>query len=428
MAYAKMDYNSGSDGYAGGGDGGRPVHAVRLYAARAFIDTVAAQSEVDVALRVFGHLNKNAFGTRLEVPFGEDNTYRLQSKIKTLVPNGGCTVATALTDALTDFPATGASRNIILIITDGMDDRDAGICDVARQVELSGVVAQTFVLGIGGGDFSSNDCAGSFIEVAREEDYAKAVYDLFHFSGSKAHVVVQLTDAEGRLYPTEVPLVLGDHRTGVALQTTLYSIDHTLRPDTLLLDPLMTYDLTLLTHPPIHAVHAADQADGVSVWKHVAEQGTLRLGWRGARGQWTEGDCAATVREAQTGKVAGRLAIGTDDLYLTGRYDVEVATLPPTLLRGVEVRSGSRTELQVQRPGQLLLTKPRGITTGLIIKLTDGDAEQVVNLNPARAGERLNLQPGIYEVVLRPSATTAYDQVRSARFVIESGKQTKVEF
>ena len=85
-----------------------------------FLDSISRQHDVDVALRVFGHLNKDQFGTRLEVPFGSDNIYQLQSKIKTLVPQGGCTAAAALTDALSDFPATGSSRNLILIITDGM--------------------------------------------------------------------------------------------------------------------------------------------------------------------------------------------------------------------------------------------------------------------------------------------------------------------
>ena len=112
-----------------------------------FMDSVANQQNIEVALRVFGHLNKNSYGTRLEVPFGKGNNYKIQSKIKTLVPNGACTAATALSSSLNDFPPlTGDSkedvqpRNIILIITDGLDDCDGNICDVARQVQMSGVI------------------------------------------------------------------------------------------------------------------------------------------------------------------------------------------------------------------------------------------------------------------------------------------------
>ncbi len=155
-----------------------------------FLDSVSRQHDVDVALRVFGHLNKEQFGTRLEVPFGDGNIYRLQSKIKTLVPQGGCTAAAALTDALSDFPATGSSRNLILIITDGMDDCEAEICDVARQVQLSGVVVQTFVLCIGGNISAHASCAGSVFPVAHEEEFAKTLYDIFRLSGHKAKVVL----------------------------------------------------------------------------------------------------------------------------------------------------------------------------------------------------------------------------------------------
>ena len=43
-----------------------------------FLDSISRQHDVDVALRVFGHLNKDQFGTRLEVPFGKAAARLLQ--------------------------------------------------------------------------------------------------------------------------------------------------------------------------------------------------------------------------------------------------------------------------------------------------------------------------------------------------------------
>lgn len=392
-----------------------------------FLENVGNNNNVDVALRVFGHMNKDAFGTRLEVPFGENNGYQLQSKIKTLVPNGGCTVATALTDALTDFPASDASRNIILIITDGMDDRDAEICNVARQVELSGVVVQTFVIGIGGGEFGGRECAGSFFEVPNEEGYAKMLHDIFYLSDHKTPVVVHIEDSDGNTYPTEVPLVVSDHRTGVCLQTTLYSIDQRLKPDTLWLDPLMVYDFTLLTHPPLRIENRRPASDQIDHLVFRANQGDLQLQWSGPSGQWTEAECDALVRRTDTPNHTKRQSIGSTANYLAGEYDIEVQTTPITTLRHVQVANGVRTDIRIPRPGQLILSKPKGITTGCIIMLRDGEAIPVADLTPSRAAERLMLQPGQYEVVLRPSRTTDYASVRSVRFIIESGKTTKIE-
>ena len=395
-----------------------------------FLDSVSRQHDVDVALRVFGHLNKDQFGTRLEVPFGNDNIYRLQSKIKTLVPNGGCTAAAALTDALSDFPATGSSRNLILIISDGMDDCDAEICDVARQVQLSGVVVQTFVLGIGNGAFNHADCAGSVFPVVNEEEFSKTLYDIFRLSGHKAKVVLNMVDATGELYETEHPVAFYDHRTGVIRHSTIYSVDSKLKPDTLLMDPLVTYDMAVFTHPPLcrEAMQfSIDRPNNVDI---TVSEGTLKVMYSGQRsvfsGQMSKVD--VIVRRAGSGERVAAQEVGETGQYLAGRYDVEVQTLPVTTLRGVEVRGNAATELSVPMPGMLVLSKPKGITTGAIFRLRDGQVEFATDLNPSTAGERLLLQPGQYELVLHPQNTTKYDKVQTRRFVIESSQTTKIQF
>lgn len=393
-----------------------------------FLDSISRQHDVDVALRVFGHLNKDQFGTRLEVPFGSDNTYQLQSKIKTLVPQGGCTAAAALTDALSDFPATGSSRNLILIITDSMDDCDAEICDVARQVQLSGVVVQTFVLCIGGKMSAHASCAGSVFPVAHEEEFAKTLYDIFRLSGHKAKVVLNMVDGGGELYETEHPVAFYDHRTGVIRQSTIYSVDGKLKPDTLLLDPLVTYDMSVFTHPPLRREAMQFSIDRVNTVDITVSEGTLKVAYSGQRPQWQQPKVDVIVRRAGSGDRVAAQEVGETGQYLAGRYDVEVQTLPVTTLRGVEVRGNAATELSVPMPGMLILSKPKGITTGAIFRLRDGQVEFATDLNPSTAGERLLLQPGQYEVVLHPQNATKYDKVQTKRFVIESSQTTKIQF
>ena len=393
-----------------------------------FLDSISRQHDVDVALRVFGHLNKEQFGTRLEVPFGSDNIYQLQSKIKTLVPQGGCTAAAALTDALSDFPATGSSRNLILIITDGMDDCDAEICDVARQVQLSGVVVQTFVLCIGGQLSAHASCAGSVFPVVNEEEYSKTLYDIFRLSGHKAKVVLNMVDASGDLYETEHPVAFYDHRTGVIRHSTIYSVDSKLKPDTLLMDPLVTYDMAVFTHPPLRREAMQFSIDRPNNIDITVSEGTLKVQYVGQRPQWQQTAVDVVVRRAGSGERVAAQEVGETGQYLAGRYDVEVQTLPVTTLRGVEVRGNAATELSVPMPGMLVLSKPKGITTGAIFRLRDGQVEFASDLNPRTAGERLLLQPGQYEVVLHPQNATNYDKVQTKRFVIESSQTTKIQF
>lgn len=404
-----------------------------------FLDSISKQHDVDVALRVFGHLNKDQFGTRLEVPFGSDNIYQLQSKIKTLVPQGGCTAAAALTDALSDFPATGSSRNLILIITDGMNgleaDGDEGanglsdeICDVARQVQLSGVVVQTFVLCIGGNISAHASCAGSVFPVVNEEEFSKTLYDIFRLSGHKAKVVLNMVDATGELYETEHPVAFYDHRTGVIRHSTIYSVDSKLKPDTLLMDPLVTYDMAVFTHPPLRREAMQFSIDRPNNIDITVSEGTLKVQYSGQRPQWQQTAVDVVVRRAGSGERVAAQEVGEVGQYLAGRYDVEVQTLPVTTLRGVEVRGNAATELSVPMPGMLILSKPKGITTGAIFRLRDGQVEFATDLNPSTAGERLLLQPGQYELVLHPQNATKYDKVQTKRFVIESSQTTKIQF
>ncbi len=358
-----------------------------------FLDSISRQHDVDVALRVFGHLNKEQFGTRLEVPFGSDNIYQLQSKIKTLVPQGGCTAAAALTDALSDF-----------------------------------VVVQTFVLCIGGNLSAHASCAGSVFPVVNEEEYSKTLYDIFRLSGKKAKVVLNMVDATGDLYETEHPVAFYDHRTGVIRQSTIYSVDSKLRPDTLLMDPLVTYDMAVFTHPPLRREAMQFSIDRPNNIDITVSEGTLKVQYSGQRPQWQQTAVDVIVRRAGSGERVAAQEVGENGQYLAGRYDVEVQTLPVTTLRGVEVRGSAATELTVPMPGMLILSKPKGITTGAIFRLRDGQVEFATDLNPSTAGERLLLQPGQYELVLHPQQATAYNKVQTRRFVIESSQTTKIQF
>ncbi len=219
-----------------------------------------------------------------------------------------------------------------------------------------------------------------------------------------------------------------DHRTGVIRQSTIYSVDSKLRPDTLLMDPLVTYDMAVFTHPPLRREAMQFSIDRPNNIDITVSEGTLKVQYSGQRPQWQQTAVDVIVRRAGSGERVAAQEVGENGQYLAGRYDVEVQTLPVTTLRGVEVRGSAATELTVPMPGMLILSKPKGITTGAIFRLRDGQVEFATDLNPSTAGERLLLQPGQYELVLHPQQATAYNKVQTRRFVIESSQTTKIQF
>ena len=405
-----------------------------------FMDSVANQQNIDVALRVFGHLNKNSYGTRLEVPFEPDNNYKIQSKIKTLVPNGDCTAATALNSSLNDFPPIAAQaagrprsndaqpRNIILIITDGMDDCDAGICEVARKVQMSGVIVQTFILGIGNKkDFQhSLDCAGKFTYVPNEEQYAETLYNIFKMSEEEARVVVSVNDETDHLLEAELPLAFYDAQTGVVKYATIYSIDGRYTPDTITIDPLVAYDITLFTAPPTKLKRRQFKAGRVNRLNITVEQGSLRLRTDGKRTNYQVPQYTILVYRHGSNEILRTQLLGEQRDYLAGSYDIEVMSTPTLRLENVAIVPSSATDLSIPTPGLANISKPKVISSGTVFALKDGVLTFVCDLDPNKVNERIILMPGQYMLVVKPQNSIEYKNARSVRFEIGSGQTTNI--
>ena len=392
------------------------------------LDSIHGLPDMEVALRVFGHLNKEAYGTQLEVPFDHDNHYRLQSKIKTLVPNGGCTAVSALTHSLNDFPHDGTSRNIILVITDGMDDCGGNICEVARQVQQSGIVVQTFILGIGNAtDFQHRlDCAGRFSFLPDEELFDNALREVFSLSEQQARVTLSVTDENHTPYETDIPVVFYDRLTHEPRYTTLYhyAVGDTI--DTLTVDPLVSYDITLYTTPPLQLTNQQFSSSRHNHLAIPAPQGSLSLHFENKRTPFQVPSYSLFIRRHGDSHTLSHLPLGATCHLLEGSYDIEVLSTPTQLLSNIAVRGGSNTDLQLPLHGQLALTKPQSATTGSLFVYRDGTLQHVCYLNPESVTERIVLLPGEYQIILQPRNNTHYTAVRTARFTIHSAQQTGV--
>lgn len=393
-----------------------------------FLDSIASHDDIEVALRVFGHLNRGAYTTWLEVPFSPDNNYALQSKIRTLVPNGGNTTATALTSSLNDFPATGASRNIIVIITDGIDDSDGDICKVARQVQLSGIVVQTFILGIGNPDDfrHSLDCAGTFSYLPDEADYTEALYDVFRRSEARAPVVVQLLQ-NGAQYETLTPVVFYNHTTQVAQYTTYYASDGIEPLDTLWVDPLVDYDVVIGVQPELRLSEQHFTASEVNRLAVDVDEGTLRLHHATYRTTWPVPQYEVLVYRQGSSELLTTQRMGDLSRLRAGRYDLDILSMPRMHLDGVVVQAGNATDLELPMPGMVNITKPHVLSDGVLFVDRDGVLEEVCRLNPNLATERIVLLPGNYLLLSKPQEDNKYAASKTVRFQIEPGKIKEID-
>ena len=127
---------------------------------REIVDSLKTAENVEVALRVYGHQNnvtsdgRNCKDTKLEVPFSAKNHDKIIDRLGTIRPKGTTLIAYSLEQAAYDFPADKNSRNVIILITDGIEECDGDPCAVSLALQKRGVVLKPFVIGITGGSAS----------------------------------------------------------------------------------------------------------------------------------------------------------------------------------------------------------------------------------------------------------------------------------
>jgi len=99
------------------------------------VDSLKGTSNLEIALRVYGHQSpitatfQDCNDTKLEIPFGADNFDKVKYRIKSIEAKGTTPIARSLEAAADDFPDQN-SRNIIILITDGLEacDNDPDDC------------------------------------------------------------------------------------------------------------------------------------------------------------------------------------------------------------------------------------------------------------------------------------------------------------
>ena len=110
--------------------------AVRLFSD--MLDSLKNQPNLELALRMYGHQKQfppqDCNDTRLEVPFGKNNITRIKHVLKTTIPKGTTPIAYSLSQATKDFTPCSNCRNIVILITDGLEECWGDPCAVSLEL------------------------------------------------------------------------------------------------------------------------------------------------------------------------------------------------------------------------------------------------------------------------------------------------------
>ncbi|MCK5463650.1 MAG: VWA domain-containing protein, partial [Bacteroidales bacterium] len=234
---------------------------VKINIARNFllhvVDSLETLPNVQMALRVYGHQSpvvlQNCRDTKLEVTFDINNAHKIRQKLRFVKPLGNTPIAYSLEQCAEDFPTCADCRNIVILITDGIEECGGDPCDVSLKLQSKGITLKPFIIGIGiDPDFKKTyDCVGYFFNAAKEENFEDMLRVVITQALNTTSAQVNLLDQDHQPNETDINMTFYDVFSGKVLHNFVHTLNHKGNPDTLYLDPLVTYRLEIHTIPPI---------------------------------------------------------------------------------------------------------------------------------------------------------------------------------
>ena len=103
------------------------------------VDSLKTVPNLQMALRTLGadyplYPHRNCEDTRLVVPFAPFNSSDIIGQIKTIQPKGTTPIAYTLDKCVDDFPACTNCRDVIILITDGIEECGGDPCEQPKTL------------------------------------------------------------------------------------------------------------------------------------------------------------------------------------------------------------------------------------------------------------------------------------------------------
>lgn len=385
---------------------------------------------LELGLRVYGHQTQHIPGqqdcddTELVVPISAGNNLVIKKELSRLTPRGTTPIARSLEKAAEDFTDCDDCRNVIILITDGIEACDEDPCAVSRALQAKNIIVKPFIIGIGIDDKykATFECVGNYFDATNAEVFETVLDIVITQALNNTSVQFNLLDDNSAPKETNVPITLYDERTGEILYNFVHTLNELGNPDTLSLDPLPTYKMVVHTLPSIEKSGLKVTPGEHTTFTIPAAQGEIELNFSGKFGD-RESVKGAVSRDGCS--VINHQVFGTAQRYLVGNYTIEVPTVPPTTLENVEVKANEVARVVLPTPGFLLLNTGTSGFGGIFLE-KDNVLEQVISFSDAEAGGKYALQPGKYRLIFRARSTNQTIYSIEKEFTIKSGSNTSI--
>jgi Ca-activated chloride channel family protein len=386
------------------------------------VDSLKANQNLELALRVYGHrFNRSANNcqdTQLEVPFGVKNHNAIINKLKDITPRGTTPITYSLQQAAKDFPAATGYRNILILITDGIESCGGDPCAASVEFQRRGIFLRPFIIGLGLDGGKALDCAGKYVDAQNTTSFNDVLNNTIETTFSKTTLSIEVLNNDGVPFESNVNISLVNSMAGNPVYEFVHYTDKQGRPDTVQIDPVPGYDMIVHTLPPITQKNITVNSGKHNVVKVKAPQGNLIVKSEGKGVVFN-----AIIREKDKREILNQQQSGESYRYLAGNYTVETITFPRRTF-DVTIDADKTNIVALPTPGVANISTRSSGYGSIFEVMPDGREVWVCKLDERKATHAYNLLPGTYRIAFRARAAAGSKYTGVKTFTIHSGKTT----
>ncbi|MBN2683256.1 MAG: VWA domain-containing protein [Bacteroidales bacterium] len=393
------------------------------------VDSLSKMPDIQMALRVYGHQSpvppQDCNDTRLEVPFKDDNVNQIKLTINYIKPKGTTPIANSLLACAEDFTPCENCNNVVILITDGIEACDGDPCAISLALQKKGIILKPFVIGLElNVDIASHfSCIGNYINASTPEEFSNALSSVIYQTFSKTTMQVNLNDHNGKPLETNVNMTFLNNVSGKAVHNYVHTMNVKGIPDTINLDAIVEYKVKVNTIPPTFSKPFKLEPDKHTTISIDVPQGSLIVRSPETNNYKT---INYIVRKSGEKETIYSPFINTSNRYITGKYDIEVLTLPRLYFNNVEIKPNETNLIRIPQVGIVsFIKKTKGYASIYVITET-GEQEWVTNLNNESLKESLYLLPGNYVAVFRETTSVSTINTFSTNFTCTPGGTSSV--
>lgn len=394
------------------------------------LDSLEKVPNLELALRLFGHQKnyppQDCDDSKLEIPFGPNNAKKIKQKLKATNPRGTTPIAMSLERAANDFPPCERCRNIIILITDGIEECNGDPCAASLALQKKGIVLKPFIIGIGKNFEDAFGCVGTYFDGTTEQGFKSALNVVISQALNSTTLQVNLLDIAGKPTETNVNMTFYDSISNIPIYNFVHTINVEGNPDTLIVDPLPTYYIRVNTIPPVYSDTFKLNPGKHTIIAISSPQGQLELKMQQPFTMSNKYQCI--VRKHKSMETINVQYFDMKERYLVGKYDLEILTLPRLKIDNVSIEQSKTTTVEIPAPGTLQIQYPSS-GYGSLYVMRGNEQEWFYNLTPTQAQqEMLLLLPGTYLAVFKARFHNRSFYTYTKQFTIESLKTTRINF